>query len=1595
MSIKSVRNDNIADNSFVISQQPTPPVITGYSISGQPDTALDVAGGQTVFINGAGFQRGATVSINGATVSVVTWVSTNRLSFTSTAASAGTYTIYVVNADGGTAVYVPGLIYSSLPSWTTTAGNIGSFYETRTISSTVAATGDVPITYSLDSGSIPTGATFNANGVITGTAPADSGSTTYSFTVRASDAQQQSSTRSFSLTINTDVVTWATPSNGASITLDGSAYSQSLTATSAAGYSVSYTANTLPAGLSLSSGNISGTPTTEGSTTTLLTATAATSGRSATDTITWTVSIGDANWTYSTTLISPTLSTLPFNADASSNNFSVAINGDTRPNNFNPYTPGYYSITLNGSTDYINAGTNSLFNLSQSGTWTIETWVYFTNNGVRSVFATTRNGSNTNGWYLQRLAANTIDFGYAGGTTLTTTATVLPNVWNHIAVTRDGTTYKIYINGVESASGTLTSNAASTDLIIGYGTGTGGPFYTTGSISNFRIVNGSLVYSANFTPPTAPLTAIANTAILTCQGNRFVDASTNNFAISITGTPRISGFNPFTPEATLVSRGSTYFDGTGDFLTTPTNSNLLSFAGNFTIEFWAYHTSSGSTNICSINPISATGTGIAIYITTTAVYFQSSYAASNAIAATGLADVANIWVHYAFVRLGSTVTAYRNGVSIGTATLSTNYSTSTSALRIGYDASNSPAGYFTGHMSDIRVVNGTAVYTANFTPPTAPLTAITNTSLLTCQTNQPANNNAFLDNSTNNSLVTRSGNTTQGTFSPYGESWSNYFDGTGDYLTVPNTNSIFSFGTGNFTIEAWVYLNTMPSGNGYPASYWIVGGGPSNADIGFDVAIGSTNLQVGLSNFTSLNINFAHGLAVGRWYHIAVVRNSNTLSAYRDGTLLTSSSVTGVTADSCTSGLAISAAEPVGATSGNFNGYISNLRVVKGTAVYTSNFTPSTSSLQPIAGTSLLICKDPNFVDESPNNLTVTKTGDVSVQKFSPFNGVTLPTPFYSAFFDGSGDYLTAPNTISNFGTGDFTIECWFFKAGTSTILTTNQDGGSDNNYWTLDAANSQATFQVRDGAGQAYAYGPAITNNTWTHIAVTRSSGTVRVFVNGVSGTPVSITKSVTSRLTVVGAFLYTGFEAYFTGYISNLRIVKGTAVYTSNFTTPTAPLAAISNTVLLTGQSNRFIDNSANNVTITANGNVRPAAFSPFTLTYSTKQSYSPAVIGGSMYFDGTGDFLTVPLSTAFGFGTGDFTVECWVYPTVNARQDWIDITNGTQRALLYYSGSAIVFYSVPPNAAAITGPAMILNAWTHLAVSKQSGNTRLFVNGVQVGSTYTSNQNYGASASVTIGKDSAGTTHATGYISDVRIVKGQSLYASNFVPQNAPLQAIGNTTLLLNGTSAGIIDNTGIAVYETVGDAKEVTNIFKYGNTSMYFDGTGDGLLALSSPTLSMGSGDFTIEFWYNPTSTAGTNPNIMCNNNGSSPSFLSGQWSFHAPHSVHANKYSFWVASFATNTALLVSTSNIATNTWTHISVTRSGSSWRLFINGTVEATATHTGILDSGSNPLYIGHQPNVESGRFITGYMSDLRITKGAARYTSNFTAPTSAFSTK
>jgi len=623
------------------------------------------------------------------------------------------------------------------------------------------------------------------------------------------------------------------------------------------------------------------------------------------------------------------------------------------------------------------------------------------------------------------------------------------------------------------------------------------------------------------------------------------------------------------------------------------------------------------------------------------------------------------------------------------------------------------------------------------------------------------------------------------------------------------------------------------------------------------------------------------------------------------------------------------------------------------------------------------------FVDSSTNNFTITRNGNTTQGTFSPYGSN------WSNYFDGSGDYLTFPsNSTFAFGTGDFTVEFWANETNW------NLQGGTNYAHWI--SINSYLTgvmirpdltgssIQVFVG-GTQYTFTISLSLGTWYHIAVSRSSSSMRLFVNGTQvGSTQTVTYNIlTNTSNTIGSAVHSTTEVM-QGYLSNLRIVSGSAVYTSNFTPSRTPLTAITNTSLLTCADNRFIDDSTNNFTITKNGDVSVQRFSPFSPT----SAYTTSVIGGSGYFDGSGDYLNVASQTALGMGSGDFTYEAWIYvneivPT-NALRGLFDsrvssstgcgiytsADSGTTSKLVYATNSAIVASSTNTIKA---------YAWTHVAVTRSSGTVRGFLNGV-LEFTVTDSRTFSSSAPTYIGTD-VSPQYFNGFINDVRILKGTAQYTSAFTPPTSPLTAITNTSLLLSYTNAGILDNAMMNDLETVGNAQISTSVKKYGTGSMYFDGSGDYLTSVVSPNNALGSGNFTIEGYHYCTGYNGGAAIYSTINTYPSSSGLLFYIDTNGKYTIDVN-------------GTILQPSNTATlNAWVHFAVVRNSNTITIYIDGTSIGTVSSS--TNYSDQYAVIGRTGAGSASNYFLGYLDDIRITKGYARYTSNFTAPTAPFPDK
>jgi hypothetical protein len=678
-----------------------------------------------------------------------------------------------------------------------------------------------------------------------------------------------------------------------------------------------------------------------------------------------------------------------------------------------------------------------------------------------------------------------------------------------------------------------------------------------------------------------------------------------------------------------------------------------------------------------------------------------------------------------------------------------------------------------------------------------------------------------------------------------------------------------------------------------------------------------------------------------------------------------------------------------------------------GTSLYTSNFTPSTQPLTALTNTQILTCQSNRFVDNSASNRVINIfAAGVSAQAFSPFVPAYITPTTYSNYFDGTGDYLvvgspTATNIAAN---TNFTVEGWVYlvsKVTNSPAIFTNYVSGGANSLGLFAGHSSFSSTEFNLYCSPNLTSGGTIAYNTWTHFAIVRNgtgSNNVILYINGVP----AITQTSNDALTVSGAGIFIGSSqdstanSYINGCVSNFRWNNTTALYTAAFTPPTAPLTAVSGTQLLTCQSSTFIDNSTNAYAITGNGSVKvvasPTPFPAKVDTTTLNSAYSTSLIGGSAYFDGSGDYLTLASNTAFSWGSGDFSMETWFYPQTTGLLRLFDSDSAPGFLFFQNVNNTFGFYGGNSTFYESANNAITQFAWNHLVVTGVGGTLRLFVNGVLV--LYSAAGGSSTASARTCGINGTGTQPATGYMANVRLVKGgiPTLYSTTstsvgvgvFVPPIAAFtgsEALtgGAVSLLTNFTNGAIFDNTAKNVLETVGTVAISSTQAKYGTTSMYFDGTAGNRLQISSTVapanFNMGTGNYSVEFWMF-SGTPGSQQCLIDFRNADT----SGQ-------GISLNyRTDRTIALYMQGDR--ITTPALTASTWTHVAAVRSSGTYTVYINGVSAGTWANADVVAPPLNRPYIGAVNN--GTQEYIGYIDDLRITKGYARYTTNFTPPTS-----
>ena len=878
---------------------------------------------------------------------------------------------------------------------------------------------------------------------------------------------------------------------------------------------------------------------------------------------------------------------------------------------------------------------------------------------------------------------------------------------------------------------------------------------------------------------------------------------------------------------------------------------------------------------------------------------------------------------------------------------------------------------------------------------------------------ETATNTYIKDSSNNNFALSPYGSATSNRFSPL---WGNgyygvNFNGAGGSQSAL-TVSTPAIGTGNFTLEFWVYYAATTT-----LDFIVTDQGATGFALDLDIATGKLYPYDRISGgaiiaITSINTT----LPIGQWVHIAAVRTStgsNGFTLYQNGVATGTAQYSGnITSTSMT----IGSRYTVATSWYGFNGNVSNLRLLIGTALYTTNFTPPTSPLITIANTALLTCQSANFTDVGPNAYPITVNGTVKVVPNQPFANVpttstanTNGAGYYSSWFDGSTGYLTAPsNAAFNFGSGAFTIEFWAYISAfpsynnsVNVFQMGNHTGGG--NFLEVGFINSSGTtvfsYNLYNTAYKVQMTTNFSTLNAWTHFAVIFTGTTVYTSINGVlsAGTSYSGSDAPSGQTVLIGYELSSPLT-YFSGFISNLRVLKGTALYTTNFTPSTTPLTAIANTSLLTLQNSTIVDNSTNAFALTPNGKVIVSQNQPFASPTSTSTAITPSVYGSSS-FDGSSSYIALGGQSAFAFGTGNFTIECWFYATVVSSTQVIysSQTNGsyvTAPDIYIYAGKFYVQVS-SSNPINGSGPTTVLpNTWYHVALVKNGSTTTLYVNGTYEASFSDSNTYViGANRPVIGIYGYNGTSYPfPGYITNLRVVKGTAVYTNNFLPPNQPLTAVANTSLLTLQYKNGINNNlfqddsvNNFALTRTGTPTQGTFTPFSQTGWSNYFDGSSGGLNTPTNPTaLNLSTNNFTIEAWIYLTAT----PSYGCVFGIESATYDGAVVAVNSSRQLSA---SFAVSPGSTYAYNYTGSVALNLNTWYHVAYVRNGNTFYTYVNGVQDSTTLSVSglaVMYASINNGAIGIRP--QGAYYFPGYISNLRVVNGTAVYTNSFTPPTS-----
>lgn len=1239
----------------------------------------------------------------------------------------------------------------------------------------------------------------------------------------------------------------------------------------------------------------------------------------------------------------------------------------------NPY------LAINGASLLWNdSGTQLSFG---SADFTVDVWI---KDNVDDVY--TKYGAAGGRCWICRVGANDVTFVYSSDGTNTTQVTKTTPVanndgaWHHIAWVRTGNVLRMFQDGVQCGTDAAITvsiiNTASYDVYFG------GNYYNVAYLllSHFRVTLGAALWTGtSFTVPTeASYTVTANTKVLILGDQDF-------------GYYK-SGVNIF--DKAKPDRVWTVTTGTATTRYNNVYSKTMITSQDFTIECWVYLVNGYGQYIVSQQEWTVV-LGWALKVQAAAYGLAFMYAPFPGTTVTVNSTVTlatGRWYHVAISRVGSSLLFAIDGqvetFSIGSVVLRR----TDAPLVIGarfidwYSVANN----FIGKVAGLRITIGQALYAGTFAPPTKML----------------RKNNAvvFVDD----------------------EEQLEHLEAT--WYAQTSSTTPFNLGYGNYTLDAWVFSEWNN------ASQIVTEICSRSSD--YDFRVNKTgSLSCGLGDAV---ISVAGVVPQRKWTHVAFVRSGMGAG---QGKLYVNGVEPAYSAQP-TPWQNLSSSQPftVGSVSAAFHaGRMVNIRFTAA-ARWTAPFTPPVTMADYaemsnvkffLRGNRVEVGLGFRLVDAGPDGMSFPcgSGGTLYEYRGMPVRGGTVATntggsmarraerPAGLISTGGTSNYqrmhramggsgyaiafksaaraccvqtafdFTKFMAVYDGGTGNkyylandpFTIHLWFRYAGTAyPKILLNRGVILSNTSVAFRLSITSATqlewkavnAGVTEHAITASRAGVTLNNGNWHHAAIVRSGTTTTVYIDGVSGG--SETSSTEYRDNMSGYFTIgdsggssPSGQQLILGAIACVEVLKGTALWTTSFTPPT---------------DRRDFVHGGDIISVSCE------------FSSGTVQAHGYDRITGnelSENFSSTPTWVATPVNGTV-FGTQDFTVDFWTRGIAGLSEfdlfvnsyNWPLSSTETYGAIRIYTNTSGYFcFSVYNGSVQYVVPSYTsrtANIWQHVALVRVGTTITLYVDGISVCSQVVAS-NYSLINWVALGWAAYGTTNETtaGYADQLRIFVGKALWTGAFTPPTTVDQYRRAYTAecqhWVHGSRKAPQTAELAPLIECNGSMSQPWWVAAFGQVVV-------PQTAIRMP-LSLGSGDFTIEFWVNLTSAPGSGVyGIVV---GGCALMGGDNYGFQIVQTT-GNIIQAMLYDVTRTLAATVNSSIVSGNQWTHIAVVRSGSSLKMFKNGYMSESVTTTTLVGASSaTPTFFNDAQ--AASRSMAGSISNFQCHVGVAKYKQNF----------